>query len=89
MNVSGDGDFYCLIEYLLTQDKLGLLMVKNHKKYSFFLKHKKLQPFTRFVNEFKNKLEKKKRQVVYRANMPNMTERVVAPDSPTLCCTNT
>ena len=32
--VTGDGDFYCLVEYLLKQDKLLKLMIPNKNKYS-------------------------------------------------------
>lgn len=35
--VSGDGDFYCLIEYLERKKKLGRIMVPN-KKYSSLLR---------------------------------------------------
>lgn len=57
--VSGDGDFYCLVEYLLEQSKLAYLFVPNRKKYSAFLKHKQIIPFTRFVSDFKRKLQKR------------------------------
>ena len=30
--VTGDGDFYCLVEYLLKKDKLLNLMIPNQKK---------------------------------------------------------
>ncbi len=36
--VSGDGDFYCLIQYLLKNDKLITVLVPNSKKYSALLK---------------------------------------------------
>ena len=32
--VTSDGDFYCLVEYLLKQDKLLNLMIPNKNKYS-------------------------------------------------------
>ena len=32
--VTGDGDFYCLVDYLLKKDKLLKLMVPNRGKYS-------------------------------------------------------
>ena len=40
---SGDGDFYCLVEYLDDEDKLLLLLVPN-KKYSALLRR-----FNRYV----------------------------------------
>lgn len=58
--VSGDGDFHCLIEYLLEQNKLLALMVPNHKKYSALLKRKDFRPYTRFVSEVRSKVAKKK-----------------------------
>ena len=36
--VSGDGDFYCLVEYLEAQDKLEKIIVPNFKKYSSLLR---------------------------------------------------
>lgn len=59
--VSGDGDFHCLIEYLLEEDKLLALMVPNHKKYSALLKRKDFKPHTRFVSEIRPKVERKKK----------------------------
>jgi uncharacterized LabA/DUF88 family protein len=35
--VTGDGDFYCLVEYLLKQDKLLNLMIPNQKKIFFVI----------------------------------------------------
>ncbi len=36
--VSGDGDFYCLVEHLLKLEKLKKLLIPNHKHYSGLLK---------------------------------------------------
>ena len=36
--VSGDGDFYCLVEHLLNQKKLLRLLVPNSRKYSALLR---------------------------------------------------
>jgi uncharacterized LabA/DUF88 family protein len=58
--VSGDGDFYCLVEYLLENGKLGALLVPNRKKYSGLLKREDFVPYTRFVSDQKNKLQKRK-----------------------------
>jgi uncharacterized LabA/DUF88 family protein len=35
--ISGDGDYACLVEYLLKQNKLEKLMIPDIKKYSFLL----------------------------------------------------
>jgi uncharacterized LabA/DUF88 family protein len=56
--ITGDGDFHCLIEYLLQKDKLLAFMVPNHKHYSGLLKRKDFRPFTRFFADRKNKVEK-------------------------------
>ena len=36
--VSGDGDFHCLVEYLVKQGKLGRILIPNRKKYSALLR---------------------------------------------------
>jgi len=58
--VTGDGDFHCLIEYLLEKEKLLALMVPNHKKYSGLLKRKDFLPYMRFVADIKNKVKKER-----------------------------
>ena len=55
--VSGDGDFHCLVEYLVSQNKLLLILAPN-KYYSRLLK-----PFSRFivrVDRLRESLELKK-----------------------------
>ncbi|MEK7107409.1 MAG: NYN domain-containing protein [Patescibacteria group bacterium] len=54
--VTGDGDFYCLVKYLLERDKLERVLIPNMNKYSALLKRfgkKRLA----FMNELRNKLE--------------------------------
>ena len=58
--VSGDGDFHCLIEFLLENNKLRAFMAPNHKKYSGLLKRKDFISYTRFVADIRNKVQKKK-----------------------------
>ncbi|MEK7553712.1 MAG: NYN domain-containing protein [Patescibacteria group bacterium] len=58
--VTGDGDFYCLIKYLLEQNKLKNVFVPNCFKFSALLKFKIFRPYLRFANDLKNKLEYKK-----------------------------
>ena len=57
--VTGDGDFYCLVDYLNKQGKLARLLVPNVHKYS-----KLLKPFAPnkldFMNNLRKKLEYKK-----------------------------
>jgi uncharacterized LabA/DUF88 family protein len=58
--VTGDGDFACLVEYLIEQEKLKTLLVPNENKYSSLLKKKSFKKYIRFVSDFENKVEKKK-----------------------------
>lgn len=57
--VSGDGDFYCLIEYLLNNNKLLKVIIPNQYKYSALLKRlsKPDNNIFVFLNQFKVKLE--------------------------------
>ena len=57
--VSGDGDYHCLVEYLIKQDKLLHLMIPNRYKYSSLLKE--FADKIVFMNNLKEKLEHKKR----------------------------
>ncbi len=55
--VSGDGDFYCLVEYLLKKRKLLNIMIPNSKKYSALLR--KFKKYFVYVDGLKNKLRVK------------------------------
>ncbi|MBI5360672.1 MAG: NYN domain-containing protein [Planctomycetes bacterium] len=55
--VTGDGDFFCLVEYLKKNDELLRLFIPDKKKFSSLLR--KFTPDMVFVNELKNKLEYK------------------------------
>ena len=57
--VTGDGDFYCLIDYLIKHDKLLKLMIPDEKKFSSLFR--KLMPRIVFMNNLKDKLEHKKK----------------------------
>lgn len=52
--VTGDGDFYCLVDYLNKQNKLLKLLIPNVRKYS-----KLLKPFAVNKIDFMNNLNKK------------------------------
>jgi uncharacterized LabA/DUF88 family protein len=52
--VSSDGDFYCLIEYLITQNKLLKIIVPNDR-YSSLLR--KFSKFIVNIGLFRNKIE--------------------------------
>lgn len=55
--VTGDGDFYCLIDYLKKQNKLGRLIIPNRYKFSSLLR--KFASDMVFMNELRSKLEYK------------------------------
>lgn len=59
--VSGDGDFYCLVEYLINNSKLKKVLVPNQNNYSCLLD--RLSSATNnilsFVNPLRDKLEYK------------------------------
>ncbi|MFA4890692.1 MAG: NYN domain-containing protein [Candidatus Paceibacterota bacterium] len=55
--VSGDGDFYCLIEYLAGKEKMLKIIVPN-KKYSSLIR--RFSNYIVNIQLFKNKLEKQK-----------------------------
>jgi len=61
MIVSGDGDFHCLVEYLIEQNKLLALYIPNQRHYSALLKRKDFSKYVRFVSDVRNKVEKKER----------------------------
>ena len=53
--VTGDGDFYCLVDYLIKNGKLLKLMIPNMNKYSSLFR--KLRPQMVFMNDLRGKLE--------------------------------
>jgi uncharacterized LabA/DUF88 family protein len=53
--VTGDGDFYCLVDYLAKNDKLAKLLIPNGNKFSSL--YRKLMPHIMFVSDLKGKLE--------------------------------
>ncbi|MEY2986080.1 MAG: hypothetical protein RJB24_309 [Candidatus Parcubacteria bacterium] len=57
--VSGDGDFYTLVQYLKSQGKLHTLLVPNEKAYSNL--YDSLDIKTDFVDDLRQKLEYKKK----------------------------
>lgn len=58
--VTGDGDFYCLVQYLIEKNKLHALIIPNREKFSALLKFRLFRPYTRFMNDLKEKLSYKK-----------------------------
>lgn len=55
--VTGDGDFYCLVDYLITKQKLKAVLVPDKFKFSALLKRDNIKPFLKYMNDLKNKLE--------------------------------
>jgi uncharacterized LabA/DUF88 family protein len=57
--VSGDGDFYCLAEYLRNNKKLRAVIVPDQKRYSALLKkiNRSDEKYIVFLDEARNKIE--------------------------------
>jgi len=53
--VTNDGDFYCLVDYLIKQDKLLKLMIPNRKAFSSLFR--KLMAHIVFLDNLRDKLE--------------------------------
>lgn len=62
--VSGDGDFFCLHNFLLERQKLLKIIIPNEKSESSLLK--KFQKFKTFIIFDKEKLEQKMEGVAHR-----------------------
>jgi uncharacterized LabA/DUF88 family protein len=56
--VTGDGDFYCLVQHLLSQSKLLAVLVPNQHRYSALLK-RFAQKHIMFMNGLRNKIGRK------------------------------
>lgn len=54
--VTGDGDFHCLIKYLIFHSKLEKILVPNQYRYSALLRRFDSR-FLAFVSDLRNKLE--------------------------------
>jgi len=57
--ISGDGDFFCLIEYLEKMGKLSKIFIPNKKSYSSLLR--KFNKYMAYVSDLQKKLEYKTR----------------------------
>lgn len=60
--VTGDGDFHCLVNYLLQKNKLQKVLIPNQKKYSALLK--------RFPSGILGFLSDLKKKVAYKKKEP-------------------
>ena len=70
--ISGDGDFYCLIEHLEQHDKLLKIIAPNHR-YSSLLK--KYAEYIVNIESFRKKVENEKRGI------PAVRKPLVVPSS--------
>ncbi|MCL4360579.1 NYN domain-containing protein [Patescibacteria group bacterium] len=59
--VTGDGDFYCLAEYLIQKNKLQKLLIPNQQKYSALLKRVP-SGCLGFLSDLKKKVAYKKKE---------------------------
>lgn len=62
--VAGDGDYYCLIEYLEMQSKLSQIIIPNKISYSSLLR--KYNRYMAYVTDLRAKLEYGKREIKKR-----------------------
>lgn len=58
--ITGDGDFYCLVDYLIGENKLAAVLIPNRLKFSALLKFKLFRPYLRYMNDLREKLAYKK-----------------------------
>ena len=54
--VSGDGDFHCLIKYLMQKNKLCKVIVPDEKRYSWLLR--KFGPYLTAMNKLRGKISR-------------------------------
>lgn len=62
--VTGDGDFYCLIDYLRKQNKLAQVLIPNERLYSTLFEQidEGSRKYFTFINRLRKELEYKPRQ---------------------------
>jgi uncharacterized LabA/DUF88 family protein len=53
--VAGDGDYFCLVEYLVSINKLERLLIPNRKSYSYLLR--KFLDHASFINDIRGNIE--------------------------------
>lgn len=59
--ITGDGDFHCLVDYLLQQNKLKCVMIPDRNRFSGLLKFTKFRPYLRYMNDLQERLAIKER----------------------------
>lgn len=60
--VTGDGDFYCLIKYLIEKNKFEALLIPNRRRFSALLKFRMFRPYLRYMNDLQEMLAYKKKR---------------------------
>ncbi len=60
--VTGDGDFYCLAQYLIGKGKLSNILIPNKLRFSALLKFKLFRPYLRYMNDLERLLAYKKKR---------------------------
>jgi uncharacterized LabA/DUF88 family protein len=60
--VSGNGDFYCIVKYLLDRDKLKNIIIPNRLRFSALLKFEQFRDYLRYMNDLEDRLAYKKRK---------------------------
>ena len=58
--ITGDGDFHCLVKYLIENQKLKAILIPNQNKFSALLKFKAFRLYLKYMNNLENKLAYKK-----------------------------
>jgi uncharacterized LabA/DUF88 family protein len=53
---TGDGDFHCLVQHLLSAHKLGAVLIPNQERFSGLLKLKAFRPYLCYMNTLKDGL---------------------------------
>lgn len=53
--ITGDGDFYCLVDYFIKNNKLLKLLIPNRNKFSSLFR--RMMPYISFINDLRDKLE--------------------------------
>ncbi len=66
--VTGDGDFHCLVEYLVKKKKLGRLLIPNKAKYSRLLYT--FRSYSDYVSNLRGKVENIKREASQSRTKP-------------------
>lgn len=80
--ISGDGDFQCLVKYLIEQDKLLNLIIPNRNKYSALYKEDMFEPYLHFMNNLKSQLAYKKHRPKAKPKAGKQEDVAAAAEKP-------